>query len=193
MPELPLSATRPAAATLDALLDSQREAALTYPDAGATAGPLPGGYHHGRHTAVLGRGDDVFARAAGGLRQWAAHRQSGASVHPPAAAVAEGQIVAVCVRVALAWVTVANRVVRVVDEAGTFAFAYGTLPHHVVEGEEAFSVRRDADGTVRFEIVSFTRPRGRLLSLASPVVHVLDHRLVRRYLRGMQAHVAGGG
>ena len=74
--------------------------------------------------------------------------------------------------------------------ADVVGFAYGTLGHHVVEGEEAFAVRRDTDGTVRFEVDSFVRPRGRLLSLAGPLVGPLDHRLVRRYLRGMQAFVA---
>lgn len=43
---------------------------------------------------------------------------------------------------------------------------------------------------MRFEVVDLTRPRG-LLRLAGPVVHPLDDRLVRRYLRGMQGHVAG--
>lgn len=50
--------------------------------------------------------------------------------------------------------------------------------------------RLDEDGTVRFEVVNLTRPRG-LLRLAGPVVHPLDDRLVRRYLRGMQGQVAG--
>jgi uncharacterized protein (UPF0548 family) len=188
---LPISPAWPTPAALDALVARHRGAAPTYAEVGATAGPLPDGYLHRRRTVDLGRGDAVFAAAAGGLSRWEAHRRSGAVVHPPGVAVAEGQVVAVAVRVALAWVTVVNRVVRVTEAPGLSGFAYGTLAHHVVEGEEGFSVRLDEAGTVRFEVVSFTRPRGRVLRLAGPVVHPLDDRLVRRYLRGMQRHVAG--
>ena len=166
---LPISPARPGPAALDALVARHRGAAPTYAEVGATAGPLPDGYRHRRHTVDLGRGDAVFAAAAGGLRRWEAHRRSGAVVHRRDAAVSEGQVVAVAVRVALAWVTVVNRVVRVTDTPGVFGFAYGTLAHHVVEGEEAFVVRLGEDGTVRFEVVNFTRPRGRLLRLAGPV------------------------
>lgn len=190
---LPVSLRRPRTAALDALVARHRGAPFTYPYVGATAGAPPPGYRAGRHAVDLGRGDDVFARAAEGLHRWAAHRRSGASVHPPGAVLAEGEVVAVSVRVGPAWVTVVNRVVRVTEEADVVGFAYGTLPHHVVEGEEAFDVRRGPDGTVRFEVVSFVRPRGRALSPAGPVITPLDHRLVRRYLRGMQAYVGDGG
>ena len=190
---LPVSLRPPRPAALDALVEAHRDAPFTYAEVGSTAGVLPAGYHHGRHPAVLGRGDAVFARAAEGLRRWQAHRRSGATVHPPRAPVAEGEVVAVVVRVALAYVTVVNRVVRVTDEADVLGFAYGTLPHHVVEGEEAFTVRKDADGTVRFEVTAFTRPRGRTLAVAAPLVNPLDEWLVRRYVRGMQRHVADGG
>lgn len=190
---VPVSVRHPRRAALDALVARHEDAPFTYPYVGATAGPPPAGYRPGHHEVELGGGDAVFARAAEGLRRWAAHRRSGASVHPPSAPVAEGQVVAVSVPVGPVWVTVVNRVVRVTDEADAFGFAYGTLRHHVVEGEEAFAVRRDAGGTVRFEVVSFIRPRGRALALAGPVIAPLDHRLVRRYLGGMQAFVAGGG
>ena len=189
---LPVSPARPAPAALDALVARHAGAAPTYAEVGATTGPLPDGYRHSRHATDLGRGEAVFAAAADGLRRWQAHRRSGAVVHPPDAVVAEDQVVAVAVRVAVAWVTVVNRVVRVTDEPGVFGFGYGTLAHHVVAGEEGFTVRLGEDGAVRFEVVNFTRPRGRLMRLAGPVVHPLDDRLIRRYLRGMEAHVGRG-
>lgn len=71
-------------------------------------------------------------------------------------------------------------------------FAYGTLPHHVIEGEESFSVERDEAEVVRFVVSAFLRPRWPLMRAAGPVVHGLDQRLVHRYLRGLHEHVTRG-
>jgi uncharacterized protein (UPF0548 family) len=56
--------------------DRLREADLTYPEAGATTGGLPPGYHHLHRTVTLGSGAELFttaasplARAAGPLSQ----------------------------------------------------------------------------------------------------------------------------
>ena len=172
------------------MLEQQGEP-LTYAQVGATAGPLPDGYRHGRHRVELGSGEAVFERAADGLRRWEQHRRGGVDVRPPGVQPAVGLVVALAVGVGPVYVTAACRVVHVTDEPGRFGFAYGTLTHHVVEGEEAFVVVRDEVDVVRFEVVSFTRPRGRAMSLVAPLLHPLDERVVRRYLRGMQQYVAG--
>ncbi len=181
----------PGARTVDALLDEQRGEGFSYPHVGATGGAdLPDGYRHVLHDVDLGHGQEVYARAAEGLRRWQAHVGAGVSLRPPDAPVEEGLTVVLTVPVAPIHVTVACRVVYVVDEPGRWAFAYGTLPHHLIEGEEAFAVERDGEGTVRFAISAFLRPRGPLMRAVGPVVELLDHRIVRRYLRGLQEHVA---
>jgi uncharacterized protein (UPF0548 family) len=184
------SVLRPSPAALEAILREQRDEAFTYPDVGATRGRLPGGYRHGRQVVELGRGEDVFVRAAEGLRRWQAHRGAGVHVPPADAAVEPGTTVVVAVPLAVVHVTVACRVVYLTDEPTRSGFAYGTLPHHVIEGEEAFVVERDDTDVVRFAVTAFFRPRGRLIAAGGPLVHVLDQLLVRRYLSGLRRHVS---
>ncbi len=183
----------PSPARLDALVRKQETAALTYPDVGATSGQLPRGYRHGRQRVELGHGDEVFVRAAEGLRQWEAHRRARVLVHPPDAPLKQETTVVLTVRLALMHLVLACRIISVTDEPGRFGFAYGTLPLHVVEGEESFVVERDANGAVRFVITAFLKPRGPVLGAMGPVVPALDQGFVRRYLRGLQRHVAEEG
>jgi uncharacterized protein (UPF0548 family) len=93
------------------------------------------------------------------LCRWEAHLRAGVEVAPRPAVLDEGLVVALAVPLGPVDVTVACRVVDVARAPSRFGFAYGTLPHHLIEGEEAFTVER-------------------------------HERLVGRYLRGMQQHVA---
>ncbi len=185
------SILEPSSAVLGALGREQSGQGFSYPDVGATRGAWPPGYRHCRHEVELGRGEGVFDQASEGLRRWQAHLRSGARVQPEDTAV-EGLTVIIAVRIAFVWASVACRIVYVTEQARRRGFAYGTLPHHVVEGEEAFHVERDDADVVRFVVSAFLRPRGPVLSAAGPVVHAVDQQLVRRYLRGLQAHVGDG-
>jgi uncharacterized protein (UPF0548 family) len=73
----------------------------------------------------------------------------------------------------------------VVDEPNRYGFAYGTLPHHPEQGEEAFLVEQDDRGDVNFVIEVFSRPRHPLARLGKPVSRLVQKRTTRRYLRGM--------
>lgn len=84
-----------------------------------------------------------------------------------------------------AYVTAAARIVYVVDEPNRYGFAYGTLPHHPVAGEEAFLVEQDEGGNVSFEIEVFSRPRHPLARLGKPVSRLVQKKTTRRYMRGM--------
>lgn len=185
-----LSVIEPSPAVLDALLRDQSERAFSYREVGGTRTALPAGYRHARQVVELGRGEAVFARAVDGLREWRAHRRGGVQVRPPGARPEEGQTVVLAVPVAAVWVTVACRIVYVIEQPERAGFAYGTLPHHVIEGEEAFLIERDPAGTVRFVVSAFLRPHGPRASPFGPLVHALDQRIVRRYLRGLRQHVA---
>lgn len=180
----------PSSSALDALLQDQRDKAFSYPEVGATRAGFPEGYRRVRQVVELGRGEAAFARGGHGLRRWQAHLRSGVVLRPPDPGVEEGLTVVLSVPVARLYTTVACRIVYLVDEPSRFGFAYGTLPHHVIEGEESFLVERDDTEVVRFRISAFVRPRGRLMGAVAPVVHLLDERLVRRYLRGLQRHVS---
>ena len=82
------------------------------------------------------------------------------------------------------------RIVAVVDEPDRCGFAYGTLPTHPEEGEEAFLVVRYDNGAVRFDVEGVSRPRMPLARLVSPLADRLQDAAVHRYLAAMQRAVA---
>lgn len=186
------SLVKPRSPVLDTLVRDHREMPTTYPDVGGTRAGLPPEYHHVRQVVELGGGDTVFQRAVEGLRQWQGHLLGGVDVAPHGAPVEEGTVLALAVRIVPVYITVVCRVIYVTEHPTQFAFAYGTLPHHLIEGEEAFVVERDHNDAVHFSVVAFFKPRGRAMRSVAPLVHLIDQRLVQRYLRGMQRHVAQG-
>jgi uncharacterized protein (UPF0548 family) len=76
----------------------------------------------------------------------------------------------------------------VVDEADRYGFAYGTLPGHPEQGEEAFVVERLADRTV-FRIVALSRPAEWLARAGGPISRRIQRSTARRYLDALAAHV----
>jgi uncharacterized protein (UPF0548 family) len=180
---------------LSHFLARERTSPLTYTEVGASFdGQLPDGYHHVRAGTELGQGDDVWARARAGIREWAAHGGAGITVAPADAPISEGTTVAVITAVGPLRVLAACRIVRVVDEANRFGFAYGTLPSHPEEGEEHFVVSRDVDstgdgGTVRFDVVTFSRPHDLLTKLGGPIPRRLQAHATEQYLEGMRDFV----
>ena len=168
----------------------QGAADFTYPEVGATfAAAMPAGYQHDRWEADLGSFDEgQFARSAAALRQWRAQTGAGLTVFP-GEDVAAGATFALVMRLPVGYATAAGRVIRVVDEPGHYGFAYGTLPGHPEQGEEAFHVERDGD-RLRFRVVAFSRPRHPLARLGTPVSRFFQRRTIQAYLRAMR-QVAG--
>jgi uncharacterized protein (UPF0548 family) len=83
-------------------------------------------------------------------------------------------------------VTIACRVVKIFDDENQWGFAYGTLPHHVEQGEELFLVERRSDGTVHFSVSAFSRPRHPLVKVGAPVARAVQRVITTRYLRAMK-------
>ena len=76
----------------------------------------------------------------------------------------------------------ACRVAYTIDEhepVRRFGFAYGTLPAHVEQGEELFSIEQWADGTVWYRIQAFSRPRFWPVRMAQPIARLLQRKFVR--------------
>jgi len=169
------------------VVSGQRGLPFTYAAVGATRGELPSGYHHDRRSVTLGPDEgDRFERASRALARWGPQRGAGLRVYP-ADPVAEGLTFALVIRLPVAGVmTAAGRVVYVTDTPTEFGFAYGTLPGHPEEGEEAFVVAR-ADGEVRFGIVAFSRPRHVLARLGAPVTRRIQVQVTDRYLEAMRS------
>lgn len=155
---------------------------LTYTEVGATAGPMPSGYHHLRKSSVIGRGRTRFDDAATNGMAWGMLRGAGLRVEattPVAEVGAEvlvhlGPVVAPC------------RVVYVLDEPDRRGFAYGTLPGHAESGEELFLVRYDpTTQDVIAEVVAFSRHATWWSRLGSPVTSLMQRLITDRYLRAL--------
>jgi uncharacterized protein (UPF0548 family) len=155
---------------------------LTYAEVGATAGRLPGGYHHVQESAAIGRGRRRFEEAADEGMRWGMLRGAGLRVEPTSEVAAVGSEVIVH----LGPVRAPCRVVYVVDEPDRRGFAYGTLPGHAESGEERFVVRYDpATDEVYAQIVAFSRHATWWSRLGSPVTSVAQRVITNRYLRAL--------
>ncbi|TFV56026.1 DUF1990 domain-containing protein [Mycobacterium sp. PS03-16] len=155
---------------------------LTYDEVGATAGPLPTGYHHVRRTAVIGTGRARFDEAADAVMRWGMLRGAGVRV----TATTETAHVGSEVIVGLGPVKAPCRVVYVVDEPNRRGYAYGTLPGHAETGEELFAVRYDpATDRVYAEVTAFSRHGTWWSRLAGPVTAVIQRVVTARYLRAL--------
>ncbi len=156
--------------------------ALTYPEVGATASDMPGGYHHLHKSSVIGRGRDRFERAAAEGMRWGMLRGAGLRVEATAPVATVGAEVLVH----LGPVIAPCRVVYVVDEPDRRGFAYGTLPGHAESGEELFLVRYDpATDLVHAEVTAFSRHATWWSRLASPVTSLVQRVITNRYLRAL--------
>jgi len=163
---------------------------LTYDDIGATlrGGALPAGFHHDRYELELPNRADGFTRAIEGLRSWAPHIGAGLTVEPDRLAPV-GSTVAVAAPVGPLTAVAVCRVVVIVDEPDRYGFAYGTLPGHPEQGEEAFIVEHVA-GRLVFRIVAFSKPAEMLARLGGPVTRRIQQATTRRYLEGLAEYVA---
>jgi uncharacterized protein (UPF0548 family) len=167
---------------------------LTYADVGATlGGRQPDGFHHDRYETSLGRGREAFREAARGLKIWAAHRLPGVRVFPADQEIITGATVVVTLGTPRLALAAPCRIVRVIDRPDRWGFAYGTLPGHPEQGEEAFVVSVSPDENVRFEIVAFSRPGAPLVRCAGPIGRELQRRATRGYLRALERFVGQSG
>jgi uncharacterized protein (UPF0548 family) len=155
---------------------------LTYAEVGATAGPLPAGYHHVQKSAAICHGRRRFEEAAEAGMRWGMLRGAGLRVEATSEVAAEGSEVIV----RLGPVPAPCRVVYVVDQPDRRGFAYGTLPGHPESGEERFVVRYDpATDDVYAEVVAFSRHATWWSRLGSPVTSVAQRVITERYLRAL--------
>jgi len=176
---------RPSAGALADLVRGQAACDLTYREAGATAGTMPPGYRHDRWEIDLGAFDEgTFRRLAAALQHWQPQRGTGFTI-APGAPVTAGLTFALAVPLPVGYVTCAGRVVYVTDEQECYGFAYGTLPAHPEQGEEAFHLARHG-GRLLFTVTAFSRPRHPAARIGGPLARALQLRANRSYLAAMR-------
>jgi uncharacterized protein (UPF0548 family) len=184
------SLTKPTPDALSRLVAQQSNRELTYPEHGATAGDMPPGYHLDEWETDLGPfSQATFDRLADALRRWRVQTGSGLTIFP-AEPVRPGLSFALWFRLPGAYATAAGRVVYVTREPDRTGFAYGTLPAHPEQGEEAFHLVRQGDRLL-FRVRAFSRPRHPLVRLGAPVSRVLQRKMNQAYLKTMREAAEG--
>lgn len=155
--------------------------ALTYPEVGATSGPLPPGYHHLDVRRVVGQGREWFDVAASRLLTWQVQRRAGVRVEV-AQEVAPGVRAVLRLGAGPLQVQAPVEVVAVTAEDDRVGFAYGTLEGHPERGEERFEVTLLRDGSVEARVRAFSVPGRWFTRLAGPAGRLLQRAMTRRYL-----------
>ncbi len=116
----------------------------------------------------------------------------------PGAPIAEGTVVGILGRHLGVWSLNACRIAYTVEEEETpslrrYGFAFGTLPGHVEQGEERFTVEwQGEDDTVWYELFAFARPAHPLARAGRPFVRLVQRRFAADSFRAMAAAVDAG-
>jgi uncharacterized protein (UPF0548 family) len=162
------SLTKPERKEINQLIEAQYHLPFSYPDVGATRDMHPdeteflsSPYRINHHRVRLGCGEDAYLRAKEALRKWAMFRLKWVEFCWPDVTLKPGINIAILGQVKQVWFLNVSRIVYCLDEDGPksrFGFGTGTLPGHVVRGEERFVVEWDRkDGGVWYELLSFSQ------------------------------------
>ena len=178
-----LSLRKPSAESTRRFLTAQAKLDFSYSAVGATANQLPAGFVVDRTRIKLGEGVAVFQAAKAALRHWKQFDLGWLEAWSPETPIRTGEVVAIVARSIGLWWLNACKIVYVVDEPGPksrFGLAYGTLPDHAARGEERFLIEwNQADNSVWYDILAFSRPRQLLARLAYPLARRLQKRFAR--------------
>jgi uncharacterized protein (UPF0548 family) len=152
----------------------------------------PRGYDLDHHRVQIGEGMAAFEAACVAVRTWAMFPAAWTRIVPHDAPIQVGEIVLLQAHALGVWWMNAARIVYTIDEhePRRFGFAYGTLPAHVEEGEERFSVELHEDGSVWYDLRAFSRPRYWPVRMGKRLARLLQARFVRESQAAMQAAVA---
>ncbi|MEP6478833.1 MAG: DUF1990 domain-containing protein [Rhodoglobus sp.] len=182
------------------------ERAVSYAAVGATQAPdlmqfPPEGYRPVERRARIGHGDARFEFAWVAAMSWGIQRGSGFRIRHAdrpggqpehvlygpdgTELLMPGDTVELVIPLGPFGVRAPARVVYVVDEPTRKGFAYGTLPGHPEDGEEAFVVDQRDDGSVWITIRAFSRPANRFWWTVYPVLRLVQEYYTRRYLRAL--------
>lgn len=177
-------------------LEGQSRLDFSYTFIGNTASTPPAGFNVDHTRVKLGNGEAVFIAATKALERWEQFRLGWVEPWSPKTPIHAGEAVAVLARIGGLWWLNACRIVYVIDEPGPvqrFGFAYGTLPGHAETGEERFLIEWDqADNSVWYDILAFSRPRSAWPRLGYPIARLTQKRFARHSAAAMLRAVVSG-
>ena len=177
------SLSEPSDRVIAKYISSQAKLPFSYAEVGATRSDPPAGYTVDHNRVQLGSGVEVYERAAKALKEWRQFELGWVTLVSHGGRVEEGAVVAVAARAGGLWSLNACRVVYLIDEARRFGFAYGTLPDHIEQGEERFTIEWQSDDSVWYDILAFSRPRHPLVRAG----FLYARRLQKRFARDSMA------
>lgn len=158
---------------------------LTYEGAGRTRTvPPPHGYTSFTETRKL-RATTDFESAAQALMSWQVQIRAGLHVAASTMQIVESAVCVMTLGRPPFGLTIPCKVIYIIAAPDERGFAYGTLPGHPESGEEAFILRRDADGAAHFTITAFSRPATLLAKIGGPLTRQCQRAMTRRYLNAM--------
>jgi uncharacterized protein (UPF0548 family) len=180
---------RDASRSLSALAGAE----VTYLEVGATReAALPDGYGHVFRDVAIGTGRTAFERAADGLLGWDMHRAAGFTVTSSGNRAVPAGVVVLQAGPVFARLTIPCRVVYTVEQDDCQGFAYGTLPGHPEQGEEAFLITITGGNQVRLRIRAFSRPAWAVARWSGPVARLVQRYATDRYINAVRS-IAGRG
>jgi uncharacterized protein (UPF0548 family) len=188
---------KPYEAQIRRFLEGQRSLPFSYPEVGASRDGAPPGYPVNHHYGRLGTGQETFAHAVEAIQGWKMYETGWTQLYWPEAPIAEGTVVGILGRHFGLWSLNACRIAYTIEEEVPhlmrYGFAFGTLPGHVEQGEERFTVEwRRVDDSVSYEVFAFARPAHPLAKAGPPFVRMVQRRFAADSLRSMAAAVEGG-
>jgi uncharacterized protein (UPF0548 family) len=182
--------SKPSAKRIRAFIAAERKLPFSYDAVGQTRHEEPvAGFDNDYHFVELGKGEAVWVVAKEAIARWKMFPGGWACIDPDNTPIREGETVAMSARVLGLWWLNSCRIVYVWDDSRHYGFAYGTLPGHVECGEELFMVEKTVDGTVRYVIKAFSRPRFWMARLGYPIVRRYQKKFVRDSKQSMLAFV----
>ena len=194
---------RPTDQEIHARLATREAMPFSYSEVGATRSTPPAFYRINHMRALLGKGEEVHARAVSSLLSWRLLTVAGLEIFPSQPPIEPQTNLALLsrhfVRLGGLWSLDFCRVIYILEaqpeNGGAIrrtGFAYGTLPGHAVRGEEIFSVEwHTATGEVWYDIFSFSLPANVLIRLAGPLARAAQKRFASASL-SEASHLSAG-
>lgn len=169
---------QPSSQELRECLASGQDAPLSYVHRAGVDDPPHEHFLKDTHLVFLGTGEVLFQRMSQALDDWLM-LPGWVAVSPPAAPQRRGQVFASVMKLWGMWWVNPGRILHRCDSHNRHGFVFGTLPEHAECGEERFLVEMQPDGSVWYEIKSFSQPRHWLTWAGFPVARWWQLKFVR--------------